>query len=242
MGTVWKSSKKIRRVVLVVFACLVALGILLYSGVIWPNGIFVSSYAVRGIDISSYQHQIDWKSVAESGSYTFAYIKATEGTTYRDAYFQANWRETKANGILRGAYHFFIADESGAAQAQNYISMVPKETGMLPPMLDLEVTGKDSAAMLREVQIFLDTLTRYYGVKPLIYTDIARYTAYIKGHFEDYPLTIRDVITPIQWRSINRWTFWQYDDRGHVSGIFGYVDLDAFYGSREQLNLFAIHS
>lgn len=107
---------------------------------------------------------------------------------------------------------------------------------MLPPVLDLEVSGKDHQIMLREIKIFLDRLEQYYGVKPIIYTDYDRYAEYIKGNFEDYTIWIRDVFTPVHMGNANNWTFWQYDSRGHVPGIAGYVDLNAFSGDRNQLN------
>lgn len=239
MNKRWKTHPKSTWSVLLVLLCLFTLGILLYTGVVWPNNLFIGNYRVRGIDVSSYQQRIDWSGVAQTGDYAFAYIKASEGTSYQDPYFQANWQGAKASGLLRGAYHFFTPNLSGAEQANNYISTVPKEAGALPPMLDLEITGKDRTSMLREIKIFLDRLQQYYGVTPLIYTDHERYTDYVQGHFENYPLTIRDVITPVQWSTIKKWTFWQYGDRGRVSGIEGYVDLDAFYGQRNQLNAFA---
>ena len=34
---------------------------------------------------------------------------------------------------------------------------------MLPPVLDLEVSGKDHLAMLREIKIFLAQLEQHYG-------------------------------------------------------------------------------
>ncbi len=241
MSKARKSLKKSVWPALLVLLCLLTVGILLDTGIIWPNDVFVAHYRVRGIDVSSYQHRIDWKSVAQTGEYTFAYIKATEGTTYQDAYFQANWHGAQANGLLRGAYHYFTVGLGGAEQANHYISIVPKEAGTLPPMLDLEVSGKDRTVMLRQITIFLDRLRQYYGITPLIYTDPQRYAEYIQGHFEDYPLTISDVMTPPHWIGVNRWTFWQYSDHGHVSGIAGLVDLDAFYGQRDQLNSLTTH-
>jgi len=79
--------------------CLLTLAILLFTGIIWPNYLFVSHYSVRGIDVSNHQKLIDWKSVAQTGGYTFVFIKATEGKDYQDAYFQANWRGTKEHGL-----------------------------------------------------------------------------------------------------------------------------------------------
>jgi lysozyme len=221
---------------LLVLFCLLTLVMLLYTGTIWPNVVFASNYSVQGLDVSSYQKDIDWKSVAQTGKYKFVFIKATEGKDYKDAYFQKNWQETKEQGLLRGAYHFYSDYRTGTEQANNYISTVPKEAGMLPPVLDLEVSGKDHQIMLREIKIFLDRLEQYYGVKPIIYTDYDRYAEYIKGNFEDYTIWIRDVFTPVHMGNANNWTFWQYDSRGHVPGIAGYVDLNAFSGDRNQLN------
>jgi lysozyme len=222
-------------------ALCVCLGILifstlLYTGTIWPNALFAANYHVLGIDVSSYQKNVDWKSVAHTGEYTFAFIKATEGTTYQDAYFQENWRETRENGLLRSAYHFYITSVTGAEQADNYISLVPREVGMLPPVLDLEVTGPDHTAMLREIRVFLERLEHYYGLKPIIYVDHDRYAEYIKGNFDNYAIWIRDIILPPQWTETQNWTFWQYNSRGHVPGIAGYVDLNAFYGEKEQIS------
>jgi lysozyme len=221
--------------VLLVLLCLLTLAGLMYTGVIWPNSLFVTDYSVRGIDVSNHQRQIDRQSVARSGEYTFAFIKATEGKSYKDAYFQENWRGAGKYGLQRGAYHFYIEDLSGVEQADNYISMVPEEAGMLPPVLDLEVNGRDRQAMVREIKIFLDRLAQHYGMKPIIYTDHERYAEYIQGNFEGYPIWMTDTLTPIQWSNTRNWTFWQYCSRGHVAGITEYVDLNVFYGNKDQL-------
>lgn len=220
---------------------MLTLATLLYTGIIWPNYLFVSNYSAQGIDVSSYQKNIDWKSVAQTGKYTFVFIKATEGRTYKDAYFQTNWRETKKYGLLRGAYHFYTPYLTGAEQADNYISVVPKEAGMLPPVLDLELSGKDHKVMLHEVKVFLDRLEQYYGMRPIIYTDQSRYLEYIKGNFEGYSIWVGEALLPIQWSDVKNWTFWQYSDRGHVPGISEFVDLDVFYGGRDKLLEIAKH-
>ncbi|HEY4035998.1 MAG TPA: GH25 family lysozyme [Ktedonobacteraceae bacterium] len=228
--------------VLLALVCLLTVVLLLSTGIIWPNFLFVPHDSVRGLDVSSYQKRIDWKSVAQTGQYAFIFIKATEGESYQDASFQMNWRGTKEQGLLRGAYHFYTASLTGAEQANHYISVVPKEAGMLPPVLDLEVSGKSRTALLREIKVFLDRLEHHYAMKPIIYTDFDRYAEYIKGHFEDYAIWIRDVLTPPQWSHVHHWTFWQYCDRGQVSGIAGWVDFNVFSGGRDKLKELATSS
>lgn len=239
MNNLWKSRKKSLLTILLALVCLLILTILLYTGTIWPNAVFAAKYSVQGLDVSSYQHNIDWKSVAQTDKYAFVFIKATEGKNYQDAYFKANWQGAKAQGLLRGAYHFYSASRTGAEQADNYISLVPKEKGMLPPVLDLEVSGTNHDAMLAQIKIFLDLMQKHYGMRPIIYTDRSRYIEYVKGNFDNYSIWMRDVIIPANWDSVKNWALWQYDSRGHIPGINGYVDLNVFSGTKKQLDALA---
>src|SRR3954469_22613633 len=58
----------------------------------------------RGIDVSHHQGTINWDAVAGDGV-EFAWMKATEGATFRDASFARNWHQAGAAGLARGAYH-----------------------------------------------------------------------------------------------------------------------------------------
>ena len=57
--------------------CAVILG-LVYFKVLHPNDMFYGSYEMQGVDVSSYQGEIDWKVM--SPNIDFAFIKATEGS------------------------------------------------------------------------------------------------------------------------------------------------------------------
>jgi len=94
-------------------------------------------YAIRGVDVSYYQGEIDWRTLRRSGV-RFAYIKATEGTSLRDPRFAENWQRSHDAGMVRGAYHFFSICKSGAVQAANFIAAIPASTGSLPNALDAE--------------------------------------------------------------------------------------------------------
>src|SRR6185437_8080285 len=75
-----------------------------------------------GIDISNYQPAFDL--AAEKGRISFAFIKATEGKTYTDPEFGANWRHAKALGIVRGAYHFGRPANGAAPDAAHFLAVV----------------------------------------------------------------------------------------------------------------------
>ena len=53
--------------------------------------------AIPGVDTSHYQHHpsLNWSSVRSDGV-RFAFLKATEGSTFTDPYFKADWAATKA--------------------------------------------------------------------------------------------------------------------------------------------------
>src|SRR4051812_18934171 len=58
-----------------------------------------------GIDVSHYQKNVNWESVARS-DVKFAFAKATESNSAVDHFFAANWRGIQDAGLFRGAYHF----------------------------------------------------------------------------------------------------------------------------------------
>ena len=97
-------------------------------------------YPVRGIDVSHHQGVIDWAAVARA-DIRFAYIKATEGQDLVDDRFMENWHSATRAGIARGAYHFFTFCTPGAAQAANFIKLVPATRPALPPAVDVEFAG-----------------------------------------------------------------------------------------------------
>ncbi|MEM7013341.1 MAG: GH25 family lysozyme, partial [Verrucomicrobiota bacterium] len=167
----------------------------------------------------------------------FAYMKATEGGDFRDTQFSKNWKAAKAAGIPRGAYHFFTLKRPGIEQAANYIAVVPKEHGALPPAVDLEFWGNSSARpsieeFRRELEIFMVEIREHYGREPVIYTD----TKFKKHYLKDYPiqrLWIRAVIFTPKQASAPTWMFWQFFEKMKVEGIDGFVDQNVFHSDSE---------
>src|SRR5690348_9029964 len=60
---------------------------------------------VLGIDVSSYQKNVNWASY-KAQKRVFAYVKATEGSSYRNPYFASQYGGAAKAGLVRGAYHF----------------------------------------------------------------------------------------------------------------------------------------
>ncbi|KAG8846975.1 hypothetical protein FRB96_001725 [Tulasnella sp. 330] len=113
-----------------------------------------------GIDVSSYQGA----SPSWSGS-SFAYIKATEGTTYTNPDFASQYNGAYNAGLIRGSYHFAHPDSStGAAQASYFVKNGggwSADGKTLPGALDIEYNpsgaecyGLTAAAMVSWIQSF----------------------------------------------------------------------------------------
>ena len=196
-------------------------------------------YPVKGVDVSSYQLDIDWKGLEKEG-YKFAFIKATEGSSHVDDRFEENWKNVRKTDIRAGAYHFLSYDTSGKSQAENFIKTVKKRHGMLPPAVDVEFYGEyeevhPSRKKLRKVlDTVLQELEDHYGQKPVIYTNTYIYDTYISGRYDDYPIWISAHDIPESLPDGRDWTFCQYTFYGQSDSIGGgekHVDLNVFNGS-----------
>ncbi|RRN76246.1 glycoside hydrolase family 25 protein [Pseudoxanthomonas sp. SGD-10] len=204
-------------------------------------------YYVHGIDVSSYQQKINWELVEEMDdngvNITFAFIKATEGVTLVDSYFQRNWRESKNNGIIRGAYHYFKPKKSGLWQARFFLQTVNLEPGDLPPVLDVEETGGLSKKELQKnVREYLEEIERKTSVRPIIYTGYKFYEDYLRDEFDDYTLWVAHYYKSQLKLKSHEWKFWQHADNATVEGIKGKADLNVFNGDEEDLSALLIQT
>jgi lysozyme len=241
-----RKKKNFRKLKLILY---VSAAIILAGGVLWwytyvPSN-FVTypefgigipeNFIIHGIDVSHHQDDINWDLVHDMQvkqiKIGFVFIKATEGIGRVDSHFNRNWFKSKDAGMCRGAYHFFISSKSGKLQAQNFIDVVELEHGDLPPVLDVEQTNGMSGDRIRkEVKAFLQTVEDYYGVKPIIYTNVDFYRQYLSGEFDDYPLWVAHYLQREKPRIARNWLFWQHNEAGRVNGVRTKVDFNVFNG------------
>ncbi len=228
--------------VLLLAAALAALGCC--AGWHQLNSPLNSKYNIRGVDVSSYQGEIDWQVIA-SQDIDFAYIKASEGSDTRDRYFAQNANGAASAGLAAGAYHFFSFDSAGETQADNFLAAIGDAPLTLPPAVDVEPYGDYFLApapkerVVEQLSALLERLRAHYGVQPVIYATADSYERYIAGSFPDSPVWIRSVVTPPLLRSGGEWTFWQYSCTTRLRGIYGgerFVDMNVFNGNSERFS------
>lgn len=251
-----KKKKKARLLYVKVFLWLFAVILLVFTAVnifvvkphIFYPGFEIpipSGYRIHGIDVSRYQQVINWEEVKQMESkglkIGFVFIKATEGITKVDNQFGRNWSKSKKHGIPRGAYHFYVPGRNAARQAENFMQMVHLEPGDLPPVLDIEVSGRLNVEQIRrDAKTWLQLVERKYGVLPVIYTNISFYERYFNEGFEKYPVWIAHYLQPDKPRTKRKWHFWQHSETGRVNGIKGMVDFNVFHGDSTQFRALLI--
>ncbi len=190
-----------------------------------------TDFLIQGVDVSRYQLQVNWPEVAAQGIH-FAFVKATEGATHLDTLFHKNWRAIRESGLRRGAYHFYRPQTDAQLQATYFLKQVELKDGDLPPVLDIEVLdGTDPRALVNDLHTWVTIVHEHCGVAPILYTNLKFYNRYLAGHFDDYPLWIARYSNEKPVLACGReWQFWQYGNRGTLSGIDGYVDFNVFQG------------
>lgn len=233
------SNRKRAMIALGVAAALLgSAALMLYWGAFQFNYPPEQAYPVRGVDVSHYQGEIDWPTLASQGI-RFAWIKATEGSGHTDERFAENWRSASETSLRVGAYHFFSFDSPGAIQAEHFLSTLADSPGTLPPAVDVEPYGAhrskrdmDFEEIAAELRAFLNAVETGCGMRPVLYTTQALYDAFLADSFPDCDFWLRGVYGAPPAGA--RWTFWQYSDRARLRGYSGeekFIDMNAFCGS-----------
>lgn len=240
-----KRNLKIRKYL--ILACLVIALLLIIKAIVFVAEYFSVpdapddgiDYPVRGIDVSHYQGDIDWPTLADQ-NIAFVFIKATEGSSHVDKNFEYNWEGATDTHLKVGAYHFLSFESSGETQAENFISNVPKESSSLPPVIDLELYGDfisnhpSQETVDSIIQPMLQMLEDHYDKKPIIYTTSALYEEYVKGNY-DNDIWLADLSFPETLPDGSDWKFLQYSFEGKLEGYSGYLphlDLNVYNGSK----------
>jgi lysozyme len=224
-----------------VVAGLAAVG-LVASGAVVPARILAAQHPVRGVDVSSYQGEIDWPVLAGQGI-DFAWIKSTEGSGSVDPAFARNWEAARGTDLVVGAYHFLSFESPGETQADNVIATVPRERGTLGVAVDVEPYGEyvehpPSRARVRAIlDPLLVRLEEHYGRPPVLYVTSSVYRDAIRGAYAENPIWISSIVLPPDLRDRD-WTMWQHSHTGRLEGYDGVepsIDLDVLDGDLDRL-------
>ena len=206
--------------------------------------------ALRGVDVSFHQHEIDWKKVKSAG-YEVAIIQIgrrgyTKGGLSEDERFAENIRGAIDAGMRVGVYFFSqaISVEEAIEEAEMTLRLIePYRDGIsMPVYYDWEkiyeydteprTAGMDSTVLSDCAVAFCDVI-RSEGYEPGVY--ISRHTGYY-----GYDLTrLQDVSIWFALPEAKYPSFyykvdaWQYSFEGQVPGISTETDVNLFFLPKE---------
>ena len=199
---------------------------------------------INGIDVSTFQGNIDWTKVKNSGI-EFAIIRAgfrgyTTGSLATDNKFVKNMKNAKAAGLKVGVYFFSQAVNynEGVAEA-NYVCDLLEKNGFkvdFPIAVDTEYINSKrpgradritKAQRTEAVQGFCDQVKKR-GYEPMIYASTSWYSSQL-----DMTKLSGIKLWAAQWSSTvpsgRNYVCWQYSSDGRVPGISGRVDMNRWF-------------
>ncbi len=200
---------------------------------------------LTGVDVSSYQGEIDWAAVAADGI-DFAMLRIgnrgyTEGGLKADSTFEANYAGATEQGLMVGVYFFSqaISAEEAQEEAEFVLSILDGKELSLPIVFDWEeITG----AQARTDDLDGTTVTQC----ALTFCAVVQQAGYEAGFYCNG--TAGYLIYDLsQLQEVDAWYaeygdypsfaysfhMWQYSKTGTVAGISGNVDLNLYFLTTE---------
>jgi len=179
---------------------------------------------VKGIDISSYQGNVDFQKVKNAGI-EIVYIKATKGVTYKNPFLESQYSGAMAVDLKIGFYHYLGANDS-TREAQFFLSVVDELSADCKYVIDVEeLFGQTVAKVSSNVRIFADYLISN-NYDPCIYTNDIFYATNLDNTVKDLPLWVAHY--GVSKPDVINYIGFQYSNTGSVDGVNGPVDLDEF--------------
>lgn len=202
------------------------------------NGVVISH---KGIDVSKYQGDIDWKAVKEDGvEYAFVRLGLRgyeSGKLVLDEYFDKNMRGANEADVAAGVYFFTqaITVEEAKEEAAYVLANIADYDVTCPIVFDVEmIVGANGRAnnLTKEertdIAIAFCEVIRQAGYTPMVYGNVKCFTKMLDlTRLEDYEkwYAFYDNYMYIPYEV----SCWQYTEKGTVKGIKNKVDLNISY-------------
>lgn len=205
------------------------------SGVSAEFNITVYNDVLRGIDVSKWQGDIDWKKVSMSGI-DFAMIRSSFGNMHTDEKLAANVAGCEKYGIPYGFYHYSYAESVSDAkkEARYFLSVIKNYSPEYPLVLDIENDHFKKMSRKQVTNIILAFVKELEdaGYYASVYSFAKFFNDYVDmSKIKNYDIWIACWGDEERLNSFydGPYGMWQYSATGSVSGINGDVDLNYAY-------------
>lgn len=131
-----------------------------------------SEFPVQGVEIGMDDGRADFTALRAIGA-DFVYLEASNGENSHDLEFARNLAAALAAGLQVGAVHAYDPCLAAEKQSANFVTVVPRDAGLLPPAIALDKLADDcpervSDAMVEsELTTFLNQIEGHAG-KPAV--------------------------------------------------------------------------
>lgn len=125
-------------------------------------------FPTQGVLVGAADGTVDFRALAATGA-NFAYVEASQGAEGRDAMLAANLRALAQARLPYGVVHAYDPCIPAQLQAANFVTIVPRDTAMLPPVIALTVPASQcadpvtEAGMEGELTTFLNQVEGHTG-------------------------------------------------------------------------------
>lgn len=189
--------------------------------------------AKKGIDISQYQTNVDFKKVKASGI-DYVIIRAGYGrfVKQKDPLFESHYAGAKAAGLDVGVYwySYALSVEDAKLEAQTCLSVIKGKRFEYPIYFDLEENNQFAKG-----RSFCDSLVKAFcgeiekaGYFAGLYISRSPLQQYISASVANkYALWIAEYASKCNYDGA--FGMWQYSSTGKINGINGNVDCDHCY-------------
>ena len=200
----------------------------------------------KGIDVSKFQNDIDWKVVRNQVDFSIiriGYRGYSNGSIKEDRYYAKNIKEATENNINCGVYFFSqaINEKEGIEEANWVLDKINGYNIKYPIAIDTEWSNdsKDGRAdniskdaRTQAIKGFCKTI-KSKGYIPIIYASKDWIKNQINlGELSEYDVWLAHYVSgaPIKKTDYTgKYSIWQYTSSGTIKGISGNVDIDICY-------------
>lgn len=196
--------------------------------------------SIRGIDISTFQKNVDFQKVKEAG-FEFVMIRlgyrgSVQGLLFEDEWAQRHYQGAKAAGLKVGGYFFSQSiSEEEAIEEANYAMQIVKGWELeMPIVYDWEFMSQEyrnahvDARMLTDYTLAFCRTIEAAGYEAMVYfnPDQSQKKMYLQ-ELTDYRFWLAMYTDEMDYPY--KVDMWQYTCTGSVPGIEGNVDINLYF-------------
>ena len=203
----------------------------------------IDGESIAGIDVSSWQYDIDWQAVADAGA-EFAIIRigyrgSETGRLNPDKYAQQNLEGAAAAGLDIGVYFFSqaLTREEAEEEAYYVLDIIKDHNITMPVVYDWEKVHKENSRSLEMdrrtltdcAKTFLETI-EMAGYNAMVYFNPHQSrNLYYLSELKEYDFWLASYTDRMDFPY--KVDMWQYTEQGQIPGIDTFCDFNVYFPS-----------